>query len=61
MNQYTVLVGYLRDVWRSLANLEELPKTPAGDVDTKAAIARLGAINHLYSVLLLLEETCSKD
>ena len=61
MNQYTVLVGYLRDVWRSLANLEELPKTPAGDVDTKAALERLAAINDLHSVLLALEESCSKD
>ena len=61
MNQYTVLVGYLRDVWRSLANLEELPKTPAGDVDTRASLERLAAINDLHSVLLALEETCSKD
>ena len=61
MNEYTVLVGALRGVWRSLANLEELPKTAAGDVDTRAALDRLAAINYLHSVLLALEESCSKD
>ena len=61
MNQYTVLVGYLRDVWRALASFEELPKTPAGDVDNTASLKRLAAINDLHSVLLALEESCSKD
>ncbi len=60
MNQYTVLVGYLRDVWHSLANLWIVQAT-AGDVDTKAALDRLAAINDLHSVLLALEESCSKD
>ena len=61
MNQYTRLVSELRNIWRALANLEELPKTPAGDVDTRAALDRLAAINDLHSVLLALEESCLKD
>lgn len=61
MNKYTRLVSELRNIWRALANLEELPKTPAGDVDTRAALDRLAAINDLHSVLLALEESCLKD
>jgi hypothetical protein len=61
MSEYTRLVSELRNIWRALANLEELPKTPAGDVDTRASLERLAAINDLHSVLLALEESCSKD
>lgn len=61
MDEYTRLVSELRNIWRALANLEELPKIAAGDVDTRAALERLAAINDLHSVLLALEESCSKD
>jgi hypothetical protein len=57
MNQYTRLVSELRNIWRALANLEELPKTPAGDVDTGAALQRLGLINDLHALLLRLEDS----
>ena len=61
MNEYERWVAVVRNAWRALASFEELPKTPAGDVDTRAALDRLAAINDLHSVLLALEETCSKD
>ena len=60
MNEYERWVAILRNAWRALASFEELPKTPAGDVDTRAALDRLAAINDLHSVLLALEESCSK-
>ena len=61
MNEYERWVAVVRNAWRALATFVELPKTPAGDVDTRASLERLAAINDLHSVLLALEETCSKD